>query len=565
MRMSKYFLKTLREAPSDAELESHKLLLRAGLAHALAAGLYSFTPLGYRVVRKIENIIREEMDRGGAQELHLPALHPAELWEKSGRSRSMNDVLFRVSDRRDREFVLGPTHEEVISSLAAGQIQSYRDLPVTLYQIQTKFRDERRPRGGLIRVREFEMKDAYSFDPDWESLDESYKLAYDAYERIFRRVGLPAVPVAADSGAIGGKDSEEFIYITPVGEDEILICPECNYAANAEKAAFVRPDAIPAEPGVVERVDTPGQKTIADLASFLDIDERQTLKAVFYEADGKPVLVAIRGDLEVNEVKLANALKAATVEPMEDHAVRASGLVAGSAGPVNIEGMTVVADESATEAVNLVTGANEADVHLVNTNFKRDWDADVVADVSLARGGDQCPNCAGVLAVERGVELAHVFKLGTMYSDKMGVNFLDESGKQQPVVMGCYGLGIDRMLASIIEEHHDDDGIIWPTEIAPFDVHVVGVRESDEEVAAGLNKLERKLEEAGYSVLLDDRAESPGAKFKDADLIGLPVRITVSPRSLKAGGVEFKLRSEGESVVFPLDKVVEKVGETLRA
>ena len=561
--MSKYFLKTLREAPSDAELDSHKLLLRAGLATPLAAGLYSFTPLGYRVVKKIENIVREEMDRGGAQELHLPALHPAELWEKSGRATSMKDVLFHVSDRRGREFVLGPTHEEVISTLVSGHIQSYRDLPVTLYQIQTKFRDERRPRGGLIRVREFEMKDAYSFDPDWEALDNSYQLAYDAYERIFRRVGLPTIPVAADSGAIGGKDSEEFIYVTPVGEDEVLICPECNYAANAEKAEFVRPNPIPAEPAPVGRVDTPGIKTIAALAEFLTIDERQTLKAVFYEADGEPVLVAIRGDLEVNEVKLANTLKAASVEPMDDQAVRAHDLVAGSAGPVGIEGVTIVADESVIDATNLVTGANEENLHLTNTNFKRDWDADSVADVALARGGDQCPNCAGLLTIERGVELAHVFKLGTMYSEKMGVNYLDHDGNQQPVVMGCYGLGIDRLLASVIEEHHDDDGIIWPREIAPFDVHVVAVRESDEDVAAALTKIEHRLEEAGYSVLVDDRAESPGAKFKDADLIGLPLRITVSPRSLKAGGVEFKLRSAPESSVVPLDEAAEKVREAL--
>ncbi|MGH2610903.1 MAG: proline--tRNA ligase, partial [Tepidiformaceae bacterium] len=399
--MSKLLLKTLREAPAEAEMPSHQLLLRAGLVSPLAAGLYSFTPVGWRVFRKVEKIIREEMDRTGAQEVHLPAMHPIELWEQSGRAAAMGATLFRLEDRRERMFALGPTHEEVMSVLAAKNIQSYRDLPVTLYQIQTKFRDEQRPRGGLVRLREFTMKDAYSFDPDWEALDVSYAAAYNAYVRIFERAHVPVIPVDADSGAIGGKDSQEFIFLTPNGEDSVLVCPECGYAANAEKADFRRPPPVAAEPLPMERVHTPGQKTIADLAKFLGIEERQTAKAVFFRADGKPVFVVIRGDLDVNEIKLKNALKAMDVEAMDEQTVIKAGLVAGSASPVGLSGMTVVADTSIPEAANLVAGANENDWHLKNTNYGRDWQADIVADIALAREGDACARCGTALEVQR--------------------------------------------------------------------------------------------------------------------------------------------------------------------
>ncbi len=559
MRMSKLLLKTLREAPSEAELASHRLLLRAGLVSPLAAGLYCFTPVGWRVIQKIEGIIREEMDRSGAQEVHLPALHPIEVWEQSGRDQAMGSTLFRLVDRKERGFALGPTHEEVVSILASRTIQSYRDLPVTLYQIQTKFRDEQRPRGGLIRLREFTMKDAYSFDTGWETLDASYDAAFNAYHRIFARAGVPVVPVAADSGAIGGKDSQEFIFLTEDGEDSVLICPGCGYAANAEKASFTRSPAIPAEPLPMEKVHTPGQKTIADLAAFLRVDPRQTNKAVFYRIDGKPVFVSIRGDLDVNEVKLKNVLKATDVEPMDDATVRAAGLVAGSASAVGLKGMRIVADTSAVEAVNLVAGANEPDYHYLNTNHGRDWQADVVADIALARGGDACATCGTPLEVRRGIEMGHVFKLGTMYSEKMGVYYLDENGERQPAVMGCYGIGVERILAAAIEANHDDNGIIWPTEVAPYDVHVVVLNLEQDAVAAATGQLEAALGDARLSVLVDDRADSAGIKFKDADLLGMPVRLTVSPRALEKGGVELRQRRTGETEIVPLERLVERV------
>ncbi|GIW12861.1 MAG: proline--tRNA ligase [Tepidiforma sp.] len=553
MRMRQLLIKTLREAPAEAELPSHRLLLRAGLVVPLAAGLYCFTPLGWRVVRNIERIIREEMNRSGAQEVHLPALHPIELWEQSGRAALMGPTLFRLTDRKEREFALGPTHEEVISYLASRLVQSYRDLPVTLYQVQTKFRDEPRPRGGLIRLREFTMKDAYSFDTSWETLDASYDAAFAAYQRIFRRAGVPVVPVAADSGAIGGKDSQEFVFLTESGEDTILLCPGCGYAANAEKAEFQPVPPLPGEPAPVEKVHTPGKKTIAEVAAFLGVEPRQTLKAVFYKADGRPVFVAIRGDLEVNEVKLKNALGARELEPMDDETVRRLGLVAGSASPVGVTGMPVVADTSATEAVNLVAGANEADFHLRNVNHGRDWQATNVAEIALARAGDACRKCGSALETRRGIEMGHVFKLGTLYAEKLGVYYLDEAGERRPCVMGCYGIGVERMLAAIIEANHDADGIAWPWEVAPFDVHVVVIGTAgDDAVGAALAEFEATAAGAGLDLLVDDRDESPGIKFKDADLLGMPVRVTVSPRALERGGVEVRHRRTGESNIVPV-------------
>ncbi len=555
MRMSRYHLKTLREAPAEAELVSHQLLLRAGLVVPLAAGLYCFTPFGWRVFRKLEGIIRDEMDASGAQEVHLPALSPLELWEQSGRNASMGQTLFRLEDRKERMFALGPTHEEVISFMAGRSIQSYRDMPVTLYQIQTKFRDEVRPRGGLVRLREFTMKDAYSFDTDWEALDQSYASAFAAYVRIFARAGVPVIPVAADSGAIGGKDSQEFIFLTPSGEDEILLCPGCGYAANAEKAEFRRQPALPSEPKPMEKVATPGRKTIAELASFLKIDPRQTCKAVFYRVDGKPVFVAIRGDLDVNEVKLKNLLKAAEVEPLDEAMVRAAGLVAGSASAVGLKGMPIIADESAVEAPNLVAGANEPDAHYLNVNHGRDWQSDRVANIALARAGEQCANCGERLEAKRGMEMGHVFKLGTIYSEAMGVHYLDEGGERHPAVMGCYGIGVERMLAAVIEANHDKDGIIWPASVAPFDVHLVGLNLDQAPVAAALDSLERRLEASGLDVLVDDRTDSAGIKFKDADLLGMPVRVTVSPRALERGGAELRVRASGETSVVALEEV----------
>ncbi|MGE3076440.1 MAG: proline--tRNA ligase [Dehalococcoidia bacterium] len=553
--MSKMMLKTLREPPSEAELASHKLLLRAGLVTSMAAGLYAFTPLGWKVLRKLEGIIRDEMDNTGAQEVRLPELNPVELWEQSGRAESMGQTLFRLADRKERGFVLGPTHEEGMSFLASRHIQSYRDMPVTLYQIETKFRDEQRPRGGLVRLREFTMKDAYSFDTDWDALDESYAAAYDAYVRIFSRAGVPVIPVAADSGAIGGKESQEFVFLTDDGEDEVLLCPGCGYAANAEKAEFTPVAALPGEPKPVEKVATPDQRTIAELAQFLGIEERQTVKAVFYRVDGQPVFVAIRGDLDVNEVKLKNALKAQDLEPMDEAMVKRLGLVAGSASAVRLVGMKIVADSSAVEATNLVAGANEEGFHLLNTNHGRDWKADLVANIALARAGDACATCGTPLEVKRGMEMGHVFKLGTLYSESIGVNYLDESGERHPCVMGCYGIGVERMLAAVIEANHDDNGIIWPPEVAPFDVHVVVLNLDQEPVVSALQELEASLAKAGLSVLVDDRPDSAGIKFKDADLLGMPTRLTLGPRSLEKGGVEVRDRTTGETSVVAIDEV----------
>ena len=563
MRMSKLMLKTLREAPSEAELESHKLLLRAGLMTTFAAGLYAFTPLGWRVIRKIEQIIRDEMDATGAQEVRLPELNPVELWEQSGRAQTMGQTLFRLADRKERGFVLGPTHEEGMSYLASRHIQSYRDLPVTLYQIETKFRDEQRPRGGLVRLREFTMKDAYSFDTSWETLDVSYAAAYDAYVKIFARAGVPVIPVAADSGAIGGKESQEFIYLTEDGEDEILLCPTCHYAANAEKAEFTAPPALQAAPAPIEKIATPGQKTIADLAAFLGIEERQTVKAVFYKADGQPVFVAIRGDLDVNEVKLKNALKAQDVEPMDEPMVKRLGLVAGSASAVGLTGMKIVADPTAVEAANLVAGANEDGFHYLNTNHGRDWKADVVANVALARAGDLCANCGTPLEVRRGMEMGHVFKLGTIYAESIGVQYLDEAGERRPCVMGCYGIGVERMLAAVIEANHDDNGIVWPAGVAPYDAHVVVLNGDQDIVVAALDELEANAAAARLTLLIDDRNDSAGIKFKDADLLGMPARITVSPRALEKGGVEFRNRRTGETTVVPLADAVDAIRAVL--
>ncbi len=559
MRMSKLLLKTLREPPSEAELPSHMLLLRAGLATPLAAGLYCFTPLGWRIMRKIENIVREEMDLSGAQEIHLPALQPIETWEQSGRAETMGQTLFRLADRKERGFVLGPTHEEVVSFLASRTIQSYRDLPVTLYQIQTKFRDEQRPRGGLIRLREFTMKDAYSFDANWETLDASYASAFAAYTRIFERAGVPVIPVAADSGAIGGKESQEFIFLTDDGEDEILLCPGCGYAANAEKADFQRPPAVDGAPTEMQKVATPAIRTIPALAAFLKLEERQTNKAVFYRVDGKPVFVAIRGDLDVNEIKLRNTLKAQDVEPMDEAMVRASGLVAGSASAVGLTGMQIVADTSVVEATNLIAGANEDGFHLLNTNHGRDWKADIVADIALARRGDACATCGTALETRRGIEMGHVFKLGTVYSESIGVNYLDESGERHPAVMGCYGIGLERIFAAAIEANHDANGIIWPASLAPYDVHIVALNLDQAAVQEGLGALESALATAGLTALIDDRDESAGIKFKDADLIGIPYRLTVSPRALEKGGVELRNRRTGETEVVGIAEAVARI------
>jgi prolyl-tRNA synthetase len=515
-------------------------------------------------MRKIENIIREEMDRAGGQEVVMPALQPAELWEMSGRINTMRDVLYHLKDRRDRDYVLGPTHEEVTVELFKKQAQSYKDMPLMVYQIQTKARDETRARGGLMRVREFTMKDAYSFDTDWKGLDASYDAARAAYVRIFERCGVPAIPVLADSGAIGGKDSEEFIFLMEGGEDTVLLCERCGYAANAEKADHKKSEVPPEDPQPLTEVSTPGQKTIDDLVTFLGVPHQRTLKAVFYEADGEPVFVAIRGDLEVNEAKLRNALKAVEVALLDDEGVRKHGLVAGSASPVGLKKIKIVADDTAIAAHNLVAGANKPDVHYTNVNHGRDWTADIVTDISLAREGDVCPRCGGTLITKRGMEMGHVFKLGTVYTEKMEATFSDADGNLQHPIMGCYGIGVGRVFAAAIEAGHDERGIIWPRELAPYDVHLVGLGFDKPGVRESAEQVYQQLQDAGYEVLYDDREEgSAGVKFNDADLLGMPVRVTVSPRSIENGGAEVKRRTEKDGKVVPLDGAAGAVRELL--
>ena len=569
MRMSRLFGHTLREAPAEAETPSHSLLLRAGFIDQLMAGAYSYLPLGHRTKRKVEQVVREEMDAAGAQEVLLPAIHPRELWERSGRDRVMGAVLFGLTDRRDRKLVLGATHEEVITTLFADHAHSYRDLPATLYQIQTKFRDEARPRAGLQRLREFTMKDAYSFDLDEAGLDASYEAMFRAYGRIFARCGVPTVAVDADSGAIGGKGSQEFVLVTAVGEDTVVLCDRCDYAANTEKAEFERPPAAEEEPLPVEEVETPGVTTIEALTALLGITAARTAKAVFYvarepgeERGGELVFVVIRGDLQVNEVKLSNALGGRALEPATDAELAAAGIVAGYASPIGLrEEVRVVADTSAPQSPNLVAGANREGAHTRNVNYGRDWQATAVADIALAEAGHGCARCdGGTLRLERAIELGHVFRLGKTYSEPFAVAVLDDGGEQRTPTMGCYGIGIDRIVASAVEANHDQQGIRWPASIAPYDVYLVGLGlQRDEAVAAEAEALYEQLTAAGLEVLFDDRDESPGVKFNDADLIGLPLRATVSSRNHAAGVVEVQRRGVDEAEQAPRDEVVERL------
>lgn len=555
MRMTRLFGHTLREAPQEAEHLSHQLLLRAGLVQQIAAGIYSYLPLGWRALRKVEQIVREEMDRAGGQEILMPALSPIELWEESGRAADYGPTLMTLEDRRERRFALGPTHEEVVTDLFRRNVQSYKELPQLLYQIQTKFRDEPRPRMGLVRGREFGMMDLYSFHADNSDLDRVYDDMYAAYQRIFRRCGVPVTVVDADSGTIGGRESQEFMLITDIGEDEVLIST-CGYAANAEKAELRKPEAAPEEALPLEEVSTPGQKTIEDLMRFLAIPAARTLKAVFYQsitaAATSPVFVAIRGDLEVNETKLRNALGALDVRLMSDDEVRAANLVAGAASPVGLSDITIIADDSVPGSPNLVAGANKPDTHYRNVNLKRDWEATIVADIALARPGDACGRCGQPFESRRGIEMGHIFKLGTRYSEKMNATFLDAEGRSELAIMGCYGIGTSRLLQGVIEANHDGHGIVWPRSIAPFDVHLVGLGLDRPDIAEKADALYASLADGGLEILYDDRVDaSPGVKFNDADLIGVPLRITISPRSLEKDSIEAKRRDATESELIP--------------
>jgi prolyl-tRNA synthetase len=565
MRMSRMFSQTLRETPSDAETASHALLVRAGFIRQHAAGIFSYLPLARRSLSKIEAILREEMNAIGGQEIAMPVVNPAGLWQETRRWYRIGPELGRFQDRGGRDMALAMTHEEAVTDLVRREIRSYRQLPQLVYHIQTKWRDDPRPRAGLIRVREFTMKDSYSLDADWEGLDRQYRNHYRAYFTIFSRCALPVIAVRSDVGMMGGKMAHEFMYLTPVGEDTLLLCARCGYSANRQIALF-RKDSAPEEaPAALEKVSTPGIKTIEALAAFLGIPKSKTAKAVFLvgtldrgeeePGEEKLIFAVVRGDMSLNETKLANALQARDLRPAREEEIRAAGGVPGYASPIGVRGALVVVDDAVAASANLVAGANEEGYHLRGVNYGRDYPADRVADIALAEEGFPCPRCGAPMGEARGVEVGNIFKLGTRYSEAMQATFADPSGLEKPVIMGSYGIGSGRLLACIAEEHHDENGLAWPITVAPYPVHLVLLNKAGEEA----QKIGGKLEAAGIEVLFDDRNESAGVKFIDADLIGLPIRLTVSERSLAQGGVELKLRREKEKRVVPLDGVLPAV------
>jgi prolyl-tRNA synthetase len=554
MRYTEYLLPTLKETPADAEVASHQLMLRAGMIRKVAAGIYNYLPFGLRAIRKVEKIVREEMERSGAIELLMPMVIPAELWQESGRWGEYGKELLRLKDRKEGDFCLGPTHEEVITDVVRGAVRSYRQLPLNLYQIQSKFRDEIRPRFGLMRGREFIMKDAYSFDLDEAGADIAYEKMYQAYCRIFERCGLKFRAVEADTGNIGGTSSHEFTVLAESGEDAIVSCDSCSYAANVEKAELPvpeRPAVAPAEP--LARVATPNKKTIEEVAAFLQTASQRLVKTLLLETDGgETVAVLLRGDRELNEIKLCRLLACNQVELAAEEVVqRLTGAPSGYSGPVGL-GVRILADYEVRAMNDFVTGANEADFHYLGVNLERDFSVDAFADLRLAQAGDPCPRCAGKLESWRGIEVGHIFKLGTKYSSALGATVLDDAGQERPLFMGCYGIGIGRTVAAAIEQNHDQNGIIFPLPIAPFQVLVTVVNPREEEVLAAAETLYGELQQRGVEVLFDDRDERPGSKFKDADLIGIPLRVTVGARGLKEQAVELQERRSGERRMLPL-------------
>jgi len=564
MRWSQTYIQTLRQDPADAEVVSHRLLVRAGFISKVAAGIYSYLPLATRSLAKLSAIVREEMAGAGSAELVMPAVQPAELWQDSGRWAEYGPELLRIRDRHDRDFCFGPTHEEVITDIVRGSINSYKQLPVNMYQIQTKFRDEIRPRFGLMRGREFLMKDAYTFHADDECLDVAYRAMERAYRNVFTRCGLRYTQVEADTGNIGGSESHEFMVLADTGEDAILSCTKCSYGANVEKAETGALEPAPpwplATPDTPQTVDTPDQRTVEEVADFLDISPAHLIKTLIFETDEEFVAVLIRGDLEVNEIKLKNALGCLHLQlASEQKILEITGGPQGFSGPVGLDGVKILADPSVMELTAAATGANADQTHLVGVVPGRDFTPELVADLRLAREGDPCPKCDGTLFEKRGIEVGHIFKLGTKYSKAMGCNFLDAGGVERPMIMGCYGLGISRTMAAAIEQNHDDKGIIWPLPLAPHEV-VLAVLNSDKpEVVEAAERLYEQLREAGVDVLFDDRTERPGVKFNDMDLIGFPVRIVVGKRGLDNGEVELSLRSDGERRPTPVGDLVPAV------
>lgn len=555
MRMTQLLGSTLRAAPAGAESPGYQLLLRGAFVRQLGQGLFSFLPLGTRVKQRVEHVLRQEMDAVGGAELLLPLVHPAEIWKRSGRYDAIGPELVRFDDRRTRPHVLALTHEEVVATLAASDVQSWRQLPRFVYQIQLKFRDDPRPRGGLLRVREFTMKDGYTLDRDEAGLDEQYARIHGAYLEIFRRCGLPVIPVAADVGMMGGREAHEFMYLTPIGEDTVVLCDGCGYAQNRQVATAAHPPVTEEEPLPIERVETPDADTIERLAQVLGIPAERTAKALFVAtSDGRMALAVVRGDMQLNETKLAGALGAAELRPMTTEEIEAIGAVAGYGSPVGIgTRAVVVVDELVARSPNLVAGANEPGFHLANVNVGRDFTPDVVADIVAVEAGQPCSVCGAPLRTERAVETGNIFKLGTRYAG-LGASYLAEDGEEKPIVMGSYGIGVDRLIACIAEEHHDERGLVWPASVAPFAVHVCAL--GDEGLAAS-GAITETLEGEGLDVLVDDRGERAGVQFADAELIGCPVQVTVSKRSLAAGGVEVKLRSDPErpSEVVPANEL----------
>ncbi|WP_028130159.1 proline--tRNA ligase [Selenomonas sp. AE3005] len=570
MRASNLYAPTLRNTPAEAEIASHQLMYRAGMIRKVAGGMYTYLPLGWRVIRKIEEIIREEMDAAGGQEIGMPILQPSELWEESGRWAAYGDEMMRIKDRHGRNFCLGPTHEEMITDLVRDEVSSYKQLPLMLYQIQDKFRDERRPRFGLMRSREFIMKDLYSFDKDVEGMNVSYQKMYDAYTNIYNRMGLEFRPVEADNGAIGGGHSHEFTVLAEAGESNIAYCTKCDYAASDEKAALSPIVGADEAELPLEKVATPGTNTIEGLVEFLNVPIEKTIKAVAYSSDnGKLVLAFVRGDHDVNEVKVINQVEGALELTMaEEETIKQAGGYPGFMSAIGIqpsEDVIVLVDPTVMNMHNAVAGANEVDAHYKNVNPKRDFSAEgiIVTDLRMVKEGDACPHCGAEMKMTRGIEAGQVFTLGTKYSQAMGAMFLDESGKQQPLYMGCYGIGVGRTMAAAIEQNNDENGIIWPRAIAPFEVVVVAVNAKKDDQLAYSEEIYKECKAAGFDTLLDDRKERAGVKFKDCDLIGYPLRVVVGPKAVEENQIEIKVRKTGEMFTVSREEYLDKVKELL--
>jgi prolyl-tRNA synthetase len=567
MRMSNLFGQTLREIPADAKSPGHQWLLRAGFIRPLAAGIFTELHLARRSLEKVERIMHEEMEAIGGQEIKMPVIHPATIWQETKRWYQIGEEMGRFRDRSNRDMVLAMTHEEVVTDLLRSDIRSYRQLPLLVYHIQTKWRDDPRPRAGLIRTREFTMLDSYSLDKDMEGLDAQYKAHYQSYFQIFHRCDLPVMAVQSDVGMMGGMMAHEYMYLNPVGEDTILICDHCGNVANSQVARISKPMPQKEEPQPLKKIPTPETHTIADLATFLQIPESKTAKAVFFMAsiaNGETtaeqlVFAVVRGDMELNETKLANTIKAQSLRPATDQEISSSGAVPGYASPIDIEGTLVVVDDLIPHAPNLVAGANETEFHYQNVNYGRDYEADIIADLILAQAQDPCPECSHPMRAERGVEVGNIFKLGTRYCEALGATYLDQDGKPKPIVMGSYGIGLGRLLACIAEEHHDKDGLIWPISVAPYHVHLIGLRGDDGQA----ENIYHQLQSTRIEVLFDDREERPGVKFKDADLMGVPIRLTVGQRSLEGGGVEFKLRHRKDRSIISMQDLVTHIQATI--